>query len=179
MRSGRTVWEEHGRLQGALDIPLSAEGLAEVQERAAELRASPIRAIHSGSDLAARQTAEAVGKVCKRRSKVEAGLVELGLGLWQGLTETEALARNPAAYRLWRKDPRAACPPMGEPVEECHRRVFETLKRLADGNEAAPVLVVCSRLAAAVAACAAKDVPLSRFWEYVMAPATIEKLRLK
>jgi probable phosphoglycerate mutase len=179
VRSGRTAWETEGRIQGALEIPLSPEGLAEIEQRAKEIKERVGRTIFCGADLAAVQSAQAVGRACGGRVKPLKELREMRLGLWEGLLEAEALHRNPTAYRLWRKDPLAACPPSGESAEECYGRVSEGLRRLAAQDGEKPTVLVCSRLVAAMVRCCVKDVPVSRLWEYVMPPAAAEMLQLR
>ena len=144
MRSGRTAWETEGRLQGALDIPLSPEGIAEVEQQAQTIKQQRIREIFCGSDLAARQSAQVIGRLCGKREKALDEVREMRLGLWEGLLEQEVLHRNPTAWRLWRKDPLSVCPPSGESAEECFRRASDALKRIAAGKGETPAVLVCS-----------------------------------
>jgi broad specificity phosphatase PhoE len=179
VRSGRTAWEMEGRIQGALDIPLSAEGLAEIEQRAKEIKGRIGRVILCGADQAATESAEAIRRACGGRVKPLRELREMRLGLWEGLLEEEALHRNPTAYRLWRKDPLAACPPSGESAEECYARVSGVLRRLAVQEGDKPTALVCSRLIAAMVHCCAKDAPVNRLWEYAMPPTAVEILQLR
>jgi len=174
MRSGRTAWEKEGRLQGALDIPLSPEGIEEVEKQAQAIKQHPLHEVLCGSDLTAVQSAQIVGRLCGKREKPLEEFREMRLGLWEGLLEQEALRRNPTAYRLWRKDPLRASPPRGESVEECFRRASAALKRIA-GLDGGPVpVLVCSPMVLAVVRCVAKDVAPHRLWEYVLPPAAVE-----
>ena len=98
IRTGATVYDEQNRVQGILDIPLSARGEAEVAELAEKL-AEPLAgvelaALYCGPGESTLQTAEVIGKALGLRPKRVDELRNLDQGLWQGLQVDEIKRRN-------------------------------------------------------------------------------------
>jgi probable phosphoglycerate mutase len=107
VRHGETEWNAGKRIQGQIDVPLSAHGHSQARATGNTLRDEDLVAIYS-SDLArARQTAEAVAHLAQLPVQLEPGLRERHFGLFQGLTYDEAAERHPAEYaRHKARDPR-------------------------------------------------------------------------
>ena len=90
IRHGPTEWNEQGRIQGRIDMPLSAAGKAKMAGlrppagfETARVFVSPL--------LRARQTAELLGLA---DVTIDARLSEHDWGEWEGLTREEILARD-------------------------------------------------------------------------------------
>lgn len=92
LRHGPTEWNEEGRIQGRIDIPLSAAGHAKM---AGLLPPAGFEAVHAYVSplLRARQTAELLGF---EHAAIDARLSEHDWGAWEGLTREEILARDGA-----------------------------------------------------------------------------------
>jgi broad specificity phosphatase PhoE len=84
------VWNEEGRIQGRIDIPLSIAGRAKM---AGLLPPAGFETAHAYVSplLRARQTAEVFGL---DRVTIDARLSEHDWGVWEGLTREEILARD-------------------------------------------------------------------------------------
>jgi probable phosphoglycerate mutase len=90
LRHGPTEWNEQGRIQGRIDVPLSAQGQAKMAAlrlpagfETARVFVSPL--------LRARQTAELLGLA---HAAIDSRLSEHDWGEWEGLTREEILARD-------------------------------------------------------------------------------------
>jgi broad specificity phosphatase PhoE len=176
MRSGRTAWEIEGRIQGALDIPLSPEGIKGVEQKAKDLRQQKIQETFCGADLPAVQSAQIVDRICGTRAKHLEEFREIDLGMWEGLLEKEALHRNPTAFRAWKRDPLSVWPPSGESVEECYNRISKAMRAVLMRYGEKTIALVCSGLVAGIVRCIARDAPLNKLWEYAMHPAATDVL---
>jgi len=106
IRHGETAWNAEGRIQGQLDVPLSARGVWQATRLAQRLAAEPIDAVIS-SDLArARLTAEPLAQALRLPVAVEPRLGERHFGRFQGHTAEEIAARWPGDFHRWRqRDP--------------------------------------------------------------------------
>jgi 2,3-bisphosphoglycerate-dependent phosphoglycerate mutase len=92
-RHGETDWNREGRLQGHIDTPLNATGLAQAHALAESLRPHRLDAVLS-SDLArARTTAQIVAEAIGVPLFIEAGLRETNVGAAEGLLWAEAKTR--------------------------------------------------------------------------------------
>jgi broad specificity phosphatase PhoE len=90
LRHGPTEWNEQGRIQGRIDMPLSAAGQAKMAAlrlpagfETARVFVSPL--------LRARQTAELLDLA---HASIDSRLSEHDWGEWEGLTREEILARD-------------------------------------------------------------------------------------
>jgi broad specificity phosphatase PhoE len=125
LRHGPTEWNRHGRVQGHTDIPLSDDGLKQMQGLrppfdAARVFASPLQR--------ARQTVEALGLA---NPILDARLMEQNWGRWEGLSRAEILARD--GDDAFSRAGLAATfrPPGGESTQELHDRVADFLRDVA------------------------------------------------
>src|SRR3954466_9394370 len=134
IRPGATVYDEQNRVQGALDIPLSERGRAEVAKLAASLPLTldglTLAALYCGPGESVVRTAEAVGKALGLRPKRIDDLRNLDQGLWQGLQLDEIKRRNLKVFRQWLDDPVTVCPPQGETIENAQERIRQALRPL-------------------------------------------------
>ncbi len=90
VRHGPTEWNEEGRIQGRLDMPLSAAGRAKMAALAPPKSFENVRAFSSPLSRA-RETAELLGL---RNVTLDARLSEHNWGQWEGLTRAEILAHD-------------------------------------------------------------------------------------
>lgn len=135
IRSGRTEWDEAGRLQGGTDLPACAEGLGEV-ERSLEAWAARGGAVAGlvcgGTDEGSRETAKLAGDVFGAKVKSLEGLAAMGMGLWEGLTAEDLEERHPTSYKQWREHPSRVRVPEGEGVGAFAERSLGALLRLME-----------------------------------------------
>ena len=145
VRSGRTSWDESGRLSGRCDHPLTEEGRAGVE---AELDAAeePVKLglILCSADEASVETAGVLSSRCGGRVKAVEGLAEMHLGLWEGLLASDLEEKYPKAYRQWMEDPGSVNIPDAESLGEAEDRIrsalAKSLAKVRDEDE--PVGVV-------------------------------------
>lgn len=109
------------RLAAALARTLRAE-LDELPHDDVRLVSSPARRCRETIAPVAEMLGRAEGEVT-----VEAGLLEIDYGAWDGLTPDECLARDPAIRRAWLADPFATRCPGGESGEDVAARAFPIL----------------------------------------------------
>ena len=144
LRHGETAWNRERRIQGHIDIPLSATGLRQAQATALRLRdelaalaALPAALRLVSSDLTrCRQTAEPIAAALRQSLALEVGLRERAFGVLEGLTGPEARSAQPQAFDRWvARDPDADLGG-GESLHAFARRVdaaFDALLAQADG----------------------------------------------
>jgi len=130
-RHGETDWNRDGRWQGWADPPLNDAGLEQARALAEELRATPFDAVYSSDLRRARETAEIVAEPHGVPVVVDAGLREIDVGSWSGLTRAEIDERFPNGDR-----------PDGETREEHRARVVAAFERLARAHGGERILVV-------------------------------------
>jgi broad specificity phosphatase PhoE len=130
IRPGATDYDGEERIQGALDIPLSRQGLMEVAKAVDQLRDLKIEMIYTSPCESAVQTSEVLAKDLDARLKKLDRMQNINLGLWQGAQVGEVRHKQPKVYRQWQEQPENVCPPDGEMIEQADQRIAATMSKL-------------------------------------------------
>lgn len=148
---GATDYELQGRIHGDLDLPLCAEGCAEIERLGRELQDLGIGTLYTSSCQWAVQSAETLGKLLGVKVKKLDHLENLDHGLWQGMLIEEVKQKQPKVYRQWQEQPESVCPPQGETIEHARSRVAGVLSKLLKKHKDGVIgLVVPEPLASVV-----------------------------
>jgi len=130
IRHGETAWNAEHRIQGLLDVPLSATGVWQAARLAERLAGEPIDAIFA-SDLArAWLTAQPLGQRLGLEIIAEPRLRERNFGSFQGHTVDEIAQRWPDDFHAWRARDPAWAMPGGESGHAFMARVLAGLQDL-------------------------------------------------
>lgn len=130
-RHGETEWNRTGRWQGWADPPLNETGRAQARALAEQLRAVPFDAVYSSDLRRAHETAVIVAEPHSVPVVTEAGLREIDIGSWSGLTTNEIEERFPHGER-----------PDGETRAEHAERVLAAVERIARENAGHRILLI-------------------------------------
>ncbi|MEO0631227.1 MAG: histidine phosphatase family protein [Planctomycetota bacterium] len=129
IRCGPTDWDADGRIVGRIDLPLAADSSLWLSDLLAGLEGADLSCVMHGSDQCLLATAEAVARVTGGKLKRVPELVDVGMGLWEGLREQELEEKFPSAHREWRENPSNVSIPEGEPLRDAGRRLVSTIGR--------------------------------------------------
>ncbi|HEY3967872.1 MAG TPA: histidine phosphatase family protein [Planctomycetaceae bacterium] len=129
IRPGCTEFDEQQRIQGNLDLPLSAGGRQQVERLLADLAQVEIDVLFSSPCEPARSTADALGAARGLAVKEIEGLHNVDHGLWQGLKVEDVRRKHPKVFKQWQESPEAICPPGGESLAEAVARVRKALEK--------------------------------------------------
>jgi probable phosphoglycerate mutase len=144
IRPGATDYDDQGRIQGSLDIPLNARGIRDVEKLISPLRSQGIEVIYCSGCEPAVETGRILSEALDVKLKKLDGMCNLNHGLWQGLVIDEVKHKQPKVYRQWSEQPESVCPPEGETVAEARHRVetvlAKTLRKYKHGGVIAMVL---------------------------------------
>jgi ribonuclease H / adenosylcobalamin/alpha-ribazole phosphatase len=140
VRHGATAHSAQWRLSGRNELPLDASGEHEAAALAkrdfgsvASVVSSPLRR--------AVQTADAIAAPRGLGVAIEPGFAEVDFGAWEGLTMTEARARDAAAVDAWLASADVA-PPRGESFAALGRRVRIAREAVIAAHPESVVVVV-------------------------------------
>jgi probable phosphoglycerate mutase len=141
VRHGETAWNAEHRVQGQLDVPLNAIGLAQALAAAKVLGRERFDAIYSSDLSRAKQTAQPTAKLLSLRILQEKDLRERHYGIFERLTYAEVKQRFPEDYaRFHAREPdydfRA-----GESLRDFSARSIAVLERIAAAHPGQTVLV--------------------------------------
>lgn len=131
-RHGETDWNREGRLQGHIDTPLNATGLAQAAALAEALREHQLDAVVSSDLSRALTTAQIVAEALKLPLTIDHGLRETSVGAAEGLLWKEAQDRFGAELtERWYSDNDVAFPGGGETGRATLTRGLAALQRFA------------------------------------------------
>lgn len=154
IRHAETDWNEEGRIQGDLDIPLNSKGLDQAKQLQKRFKSIQFDSIFSSDLKRAIQTAEFLPKSSEIPIITDDRLRERDYGIWKELTWDEVRLKFPEEYRNVRMNPVTASPPHGENLQEVSDRVlqfFSEIEEFKNQNTAivshnSPLMIIIAHL---------------------------------
>jgi probable phosphoglycerate mutase len=142
VRHGETEWNAAGRIQGHLDIPLSATGLAQAAAIGRRLGGEAFDSIRSSDLERALLTARPIMRHSEQTIFRDVRLRERHLGVLQGLTGEEAAILQPNAWGAFKsRNPQAALEG-GETLGVFSQRVVGLIDELLRAHAGSRLLLV-------------------------------------
>ncbi|MDC0937175.1 histidine phosphatase family protein [Pirellulales bacterium] len=144
IRAGESEYDGQGRIQGALDVPLSAAGSRQATEASVQLKAAPLKiaAVYAGPSSSVTETAAIIGKALDLKPRTLDLLANIDHGLWQGMLLDDVKAKQPKVFKKWRESPDAVCPPEGESLAVVRQRLQKALAKLRKKHKSSMVALV-------------------------------------
>jgi len=142
VRHGRTQWNDEVRMQGQTDIPLSGPGYDQVKDNVGHALNPELAGMYWMSSPLKRARTTA-GLVCGFAPPLEARLMEMNWGVWEGRTLTEI--REEQGAKLQANEDRGLDfrPTGGESPREVQERLQQWMAELAGTRPA--VAAVCHK----------------------------------
>jgi broad specificity phosphatase PhoE len=141
VRHGETDWNRERRFQGHADVSLNEAGRRQAEALTDELAGECFAAAYSSPLRRALETAEIVAARLDLSVQPSAGLMEVDVGSWSGLTATEVEQRFPDGFARW-SETRAGGWTDGETYDELGVRVVAELQEIARRHPEEHVLAV-------------------------------------
>jgi probable phosphoglycerate mutase len=147
VRHGEAESNRDNRFGGWSPAPLTELGHRQAVAAAAEMKRRAPTVLVTSDLTRARQTAEPISALLGLEPRLEPGLRERSLGVFDGLSFTEAEARYPDMWKsLSSRDPNAI-PEGGESAEAVFTRVSNSLERILTDHPGERIAVVTHGLA--------------------------------
>jgi broad specificity phosphatase PhoE len=178
IRPGSTNYDEQGRIQGTLDIPLSAQGSAKAQQLGEELRQFDLTVIYTSPCQAAWQTGSAIGQARGIKVKQLDNLKNLDHGLWQGMQIDEIRRKHPKVFRQWQEQPEIICPPEGEMLAQAQERVKTALTKLLRKQKPGTIGLVVPEPLATLVNCFLTQTEIGEIWKLGASCGSWELIKL-
>lgn len=164
VRHGATTWNESGRYQGRVDVPMSDEGVNQVRDLARRLGGMRFDAAYCSSLVRATATAALLLEGTGCRAMPLRGLDELSYGALQGLTPRVRAERYAMVERQWRATPWQVTFPEGESLADVAERVTPIWEGIVAGHAGDTVLVAAHGHVNRVLLLHALGLPPEAFW---------------
>lgn len=176
IRHGETAWNAEHRIQGHLDIPLSATGIRQAAVLGERLAAETVTAIYSSELARAWLTAVPFAARLGLDIIPDSRLRERSFGVFEGLTADEIAERHPEGFRLWRMRDPAWAMDEGESGQQLIDRVLSALHDIASRHRGETVAVVTHGGVLDVAYRAARGLSWDAPREHLMLNASINRI---
>lgn len=141
LRHAQHDWVGRGIAGRQPDVSLNQEGRRQAQELVQRLQGVPIDLIVCSPQPRTHQTAEPIAAARGLPIRTHAGVDEIDMGDWVGMSfkELEALGEP---WRHWVERRASAHPPGGEPFADVPKRAMAALRELHHAHPQASVLVI-------------------------------------
>jgi broad specificity phosphatase PhoE len=142
IRHGMTLANREDRFAGRTDEPLHAEGVMQIREIGHKLREIGLAAIYAGPLPRTMQSAEILSDLCGIRCEVEAGLTDIHLPHWDGLTKEEIRQRFGRQYPTWKESPESFRVEGCETLTDVQQRAVRSVEQIRARDCGRKVLLV-------------------------------------
>ena len=130
IRHGETEWNSQKRMQGHSNSDLSEVGRGQIQALGELMKNVSFDHIYSSDSLRTRQTAEAITQYSGHTLQFDQRIREKNLGVFEGLTSTEAKERHPEVYRLFKTAGANYVIDEGESTQQLLERALEFIEEI-------------------------------------------------
>ncbi|MDD3428523.1 MAG: histidine phosphatase family protein [Oscillospiraceae bacterium] len=152
-RHGETDWNAQKRVQGSRDIPLNQTGVKQAFALAQNLSAGKRpQKVYTSKQLRAKETGQIVARELHIPCEEAAGIEEMNLGLWEGLSWQQIEQQYPADLQRWINNRRYQPTPQGESYQDTLERVLPALQKIVSGKEESVLVVTHSAIIMALMA---------------------------
>jgi len=164
IRPGCTDFDDQGRIQGTLDLPINPVGQQEVKGLVPVLQPFDLEYIYSSPCQSAYESAKVLGAGLKLKVKKLEAFRNLDHGLWQGMPIDEIKRKHPSVFRQAQEHPEMVCPPQGEVVEDALSRVQEAVQKILRKHRDGKIALVVPEPLATVVRSTLTKTPLTDLW---------------
>ncbi len=174
---GMTAWDDEGRILGRVELSLTPAGNEECGKWARQLSDLGLKRILHAPDELASRTAGLVARQLSLPTKSLDNLVEVDVGLWAGLTESQLKTRYASAHRELCEAPLNVNPPGGESLSTAAERLNSCVGKQIKKNSTTAIGLVLRPFSLALAKCALEGADMSNVWELsrgVREPVVVE-----
>ena len=165
LRPGATDFDQHDRIEGTLDVPLTESGRKDAEQAAEKLRPYLPAAVYCSPRRSAHDTAAIIASAFSLKPKSLKNLHNMKLGLWQGMLVDDVRHKQPKVYKQWQEHPESVRPPEGEIIPEATERVKEGLEKLARKHRGETIVLVAPEPLASLVRQVVEGTPLGDLWK--------------
>ncbi len=151
--------------QGHTDCEISGSGEIQLELVGLRCRNMQIDAIYSSPLKRAYATACAINKYHNLPIQIDARLIEINGGVWEGLSWAELPTLYPDEMEHWNKRPHEFAPPGGESMREVYARMWNGVTDMVRNNPNKTVCITSHGCAIRNFLCRAMGLPIEQLNE--------------
>ena len=150
IRHGETVDADSKRYKGHIDVPLSENGIKQLERLAEYLtqitdyrsQITDIKAVYSSGLDRALKSAEIIAKPFGLKPVIIEDLKERSFGAWEGMTFDEIKDKWPDAFNAWAENPLKFSPMEGENTLEVKERAMKAFNNIINKHKDEEIAIV-------------------------------------
>ncbi|MGO9483329.1 MAG: alpha-ribazole phosphatase [Rhodomicrobium sp.] len=180
IRHGEIPGDAAHRFIGHTDLPMSANGEAQIRELATRLngRMTP-DAIYCSDLVRSRRTAELLADGRAIPLDIKPELREINLGAWEGLSRRDVAEDQPDEYERRGRDIENFRPPGGESFADLAMRVLKFWESLAAENAETTIAIAAHAGVNRVILCHVLGMPLRNLFRLAQPPGCLNVIHWK
>jgi probable phosphoglycerate mutase len=179
IRHGHVEGIEPKRFRGHADLPLTALGLAQAQAAARRIASGwqPVKVYTSPLERGV-ATGAAIAEACGVGTEIVDALIDIDYGAWQGKTDAEVAAAEPALHDAWRDTPQLVRFPGGESLQDLVARAADALRDMLARHPDDTVVLVGHDSVNRALLLQVLDQPLSAYRRLAQSPCCINEIEV-
>ncbi len=145
IRHGETEGADKKRYKGHIDVPLSENGIKQMERLAEYISAeatSKLSAVYCSDLSRAIKSAEIIAESHSIKPVVFKDLRERNFGIWEGMSFDEIREKYPEEFNAWTNNPREFSPMQGESTIEVKDRALKVLKGVLEKHKDESIAIV-------------------------------------
>jgi len=154
IRHGETEGADIRRYKGSLDIPLSEQGIKQIERASVyilkDLQKQPdqpsppslLKAVYCSDLQRAIRSAEIISKDHFLDPVIVPSLRERNFGMWEGMSFDEIRERYPVEFDAWADNPLRFSPMQGESTLAMGKRVIEAFEKILSDHKGERIAIV-------------------------------------
>lgn len=142
-RHGETQWNLEGRVQGAMDSPLTKKGIWQAQVLANRLQNEGISVVYASDLPRAIATADEIRKLLNLPEvAISSAMRELSFGDWEGQEWKDLRQAYPELFKVWEQSPHQVQIPGGESMQQVTERAWSFFSGLTVKHPGQTICIV-------------------------------------
>ncbi|MBI5779279.1 MAG: histidine phosphatase family protein [Planctomycetes bacterium] len=142
VRHGVTKSNKAKIYMGASKEGLDADGVRQAKALGMKLASKCISTIYTSPIARAKQTARLISARLHTKIIIEKDLREMGLGIWQGMSELAIARQFPKEFALWNTRPAELRMPGRETISRVQNRAVKLIRKLARAHPGGKIIAL-------------------------------------
>ncbi len=145
IRHGETEGADKKRYKGHIDVPLSENGIKQMERLAEYISAkatSKLSVVYCSDLSRAIKSAEIIAEPHSIKPVVFKDLRERNFGIWEGMTFDEIKEKYPEEFNVWANNPLKFSPMQGESTIEVKERALKVFSEIIEKHKGQCIAIV-------------------------------------
>lgn len=183
IRHGETEGADSRRYKGHIDVPLSENGIEQIEKVAEYIMrdgnaGGSLTSVYSSDLSRALKSAEIIAAPFGLKPGIVEGLKERSFGVWEGMSFDEIIEKWPDAFNAWAANPLKFSPMDGESTIEVRDRVIKAFEEIMKNHNGQNIAIVSHGGAIRVLLCEMLGMPLENIFRIEQSFAALNVIEI-